>query len=65
MNLAVDKFAEISPDMVRRTCGGWLAIAPKQAGVTIGVTAPSSEQAQEKFRLVLGRWVEILKEAAN
>jgi hypothetical protein len=65
MNLAVERFAEIGPDLVRRTCGGWLAVAPKEVGVTIGVTAPSPEQAREKYRLVLGRWIEILKEAAN
>ncbi len=57
---AVLKNAEIRPDMIRRTGGGWLAVAPKGAVLTIGVTAPTEEEAREKFCSVFRRWLEIL-----
>jgi hypothetical protein len=70
MNVPVEKIDEIRPDIVRRTGGGWLAIAPRGAVLSLGVTASTEEEARHKFRSVYGRWVEILatnetKEAAN
>jgi hypothetical protein len=61
MNVSGDKSGEIRPDLVRRTCGGWLAVAPNGAKFAIGVTAPTQEQSLEKFRSVYNRWVEILE----
>jgi hypothetical protein len=60
MNISEDKSGAIRPDLVRRTCGGWLAVAPNGAKFTIGVTAPTQEQSLEKFRSVYNRWLEIL-----
>jgi hypothetical protein len=60
MNQAANKSVDICPDLVRRTGGGWLAIAPKGARFAIAVTASSSEEAQEKFCFEFNRWVEIL-----
>jgi hypothetical protein len=50
----------IQPDLVRRTTGGWLAIAPKGAKFPIGVTAPTAEEAQERFRSSYESWVSLL-----
>lgn len=60
MDVAVENAAEIHPDLIRRTCGGWLAIAPSSAKIKVGVTAATESEAIEKFRFVYGRWVEIL-----
>jgi hypothetical protein len=61
MNLSVDNVGEIRPDLIRRTGGGWLAVAPTGAFLSLGVTAPTEELAREKFRSVFKRWVEILE----
>ena len=50
----------INPDLVRRTGGGWLAIAPKGCPFSIGVDAPTPEGARAKFSSVIHRWLEIL-----
>lgn len=55
----------VHPDLVRRTGGGWLAIAPSGATFSIGVTAPTEEEAREKFKSVLARWFEIISEDAS
>jgi hypothetical protein len=60
MNVAIENANEIRPDLVRRTCGGWLAIAPSTAKISIGVTASTEDEAIEKFRFVYSRWIEIL-----
>ena len=52
--------ALLSPYLIRRTGGGWLAIAPKEAKIAIGVAAPTEDEAKEKFRSVFRRWLEIL-----
>jgi hypothetical protein len=54
----------IQPDLVRRTSGGWLAVAPKGAKFPIGVTAPTAEEAQERFRSSYSGWL-LLLEAEN
>ena len=50
---------EIRPDVVRRTGGGWLAVAPKGAKFVIAVTAPTQGDAQDKFGKTYSRWLEI------
>ena len=62
LNIDVER---ITPDLVRRTGGGWLAIAPKDAIITIGVTAATEDEAREKFRSVLRRWLEILNSGSK
>ena len=63
MNLSVERIIEIPPDLVRRTGGGWLAIAPNGCPFSIAVAAPTAQEAREKFRTVIRRWVEILNSA--
>jgi hypothetical protein len=56
---------EIPPEIVRRSCGGWLAMMPKGGIFTIAVTANTADEARECFRLTILRWVEILDGATN
>lgn len=49
----------LNPDLVRRTGGGWLAIAPSGALFSIAVTASTESEAKEKFCSVYNRWIEI------
>jgi len=51
----------VKPRMIRRQNGEWLAVAPKNARFSIGVTAPTEEEAQDKFRRVYGEWVSLLE----
>lgn len=50
----------IQSDLVRRTTGGWLAVAPKGAKFPIGVTAPTAEEAKERFCSAYARWLALL-----
>ena len=60
MNMTSADDVRISPDLIRRTGGGWLAVAPKGAIFSLGVTASTVEEATEKFRFTVARWLEIL-----
>ncbi len=51
--------AFVIPNLVRRTGGGWLAIAPPSALFSIAVTASTEDEAKEKFCSVYNRWIEI------
>jgi photosystem II stability/assembly factor-like uncharacterized protein len=51
---------EIAPDVVRRLCGGYLAISPKGALFSIGTTGATAEEARDRFCLATRRWLEIL-----
>ena len=56
-----ERIADVHPDLVRRTTGGWLAVSPSGSRFSLGVTAPTEREALEGFRYVFGRWVEILE----
>lgn len=51
---------EIRPDLIRRTTGGWIAVSPSKCRISVGVTAPTEDEAIEGFRFVFSRWLEIL-----
>jgi hypothetical protein len=57
------------PTLFGAPVGGWLAINPTSAPIAVGVTAPTEQEAREKFGSAFRRWLEILdtemKEAAN
>lgn len=55
----------IRPDLVRRTGGGWLGIAPNGSPFRIGVTARTEEEAVEKFRYIFNRWTELLESGGS
>ena len=60
MNTTAKTPHPIQPDLVRRACGGWLALSPKGASLKIGVQAETAEEATEKFRSAFDRSMQIL-----
>lgn len=61
MNVVIENATEIQPHLLRRTSGGWLAVAPSTALFRVGVTALTENEAVEKFRFEYGKWVELFK----
>ena len=51
----------VMPNLVRRTGGGWLAVAPSDVLFSTAVTASTESVAREKFCSVYNRWIEIRK----
>jgi hypothetical protein len=49
----------VKVDMIRRTCGGWLAVAAPGSMFLIGVTGPTEEETKERFVYSYRRWQEI------
>jgi hypothetical protein len=47
------------PRLIRRKCGGWLAVSPRCARFRIGVTADTEAHAEGKFWNAYVRWCEI------
>ena len=62
MNVAIENAGEIQPHLMRRTCGGWLAVAPSTALFRIGVTAITENEAIERFRFEYSKWVELFND---
>lgn len=44
------------PVLVKRKCGGWLAVSAAEAEFRIGVIGESEADAREKFSKVLSVW---------
>jgi hypothetical protein len=53
------------PRIVRRFCGGYLAISTSSDGPRIGVAADTEGEARERLSATLKRWLEILDEATE
>lgn len=47
---------EVSPVLIERRCGGWLAITPHGWPLGIGVTGETREAAEKKFQEELDRF---------
>jgi len=60
-----DRFGQIEPRLVRRQMGGWLAVSPSGAPLTIGVEAASVDEARSLFAVALRRWTVLLDEQAR
>jgi hypothetical protein len=60
-----EEAAKIRPDIIKRTCGGWLAVSPRRARFRIGVTAATEDEAKENFRFAFGRWLELAEGTKN
>lgn len=60
MNDYIGKKIEISPRLIQRARGGWLAVTPDNARLRLGVTAPTENEAREEFSRAIERWTEIL-----
>lgn len=46
--------------LIARSCGGWLAITPKEHRFRIGVTADTKEEAELKLLQAIDRWTVIV-----
>ena len=49
----------IKVDMIRRTCGGWLAVSAPGSRFLIGVTGPTEEETKERFRAAYREWMKL------
>ena len=56
-------YNQIKPILAERTCGGWLATAPKWSPLRIGVTAATEAEVKEAFRVALRQWSALLADA--
>ena len=53
---------EIKPNVTERVSGGWMAIAPSNAPICIGVFGASEDEAREKFSKTIKEWALIFNE---
>ncbi len=65
MNLSPALKTPILPIVFDRECGGWLAVAPEQSPLRIGVTADTEQAARDLFDLVVAKWCETLERKAS
>lgn len=54
-----------NPRLIRRACGGWLAVSRPENAIRIGVCAPSEEQARADYAGTMARWRELLASYAQ
>lgn len=60
------KGRELEADLVRRTGGGWLAVARPDSPIVVAATARTEEDARAAFQSISQRWLELLdNEPAN
>lgn len=53
-------FLKSKPDLIKRHCGGWLAVAPSNSPLRIGVTGETEKDTILKYKLAAKKWVETL-----
>lgn len=51
-----------NPVMVRRACGGYLAVTPRNHPLSIGVTGDDKRETKMKYFRTLRSWLRILNE---
>ena len=56
---------KINPQLIQRTCGGWLAVSPNNSELQLGVTGETESETREAFARTLNRWLEILATGRN
>jgi len=54
--------SQISPRLIRRAGGGWLAVTEDSFPLRIGATGVTEAEAVQRFRVAAERWEEILTE---
>ena len=59
----MDKFV-MTPRIIERQCGGWIAISEPASTLRIGVTAESEEAARAKFAATALDWQRTLQAEA-
>jgi hypothetical protein len=50
-----------TPLLIKRECGGWLAISPPELQLSIGTEGYTPSQAKERWDAAYDRFLEILK----
>lgn len=55
----------IAPRVVPRACGGWLAVSPRWARFSVGVTGQTEEEARDRFHSVFARWVSLMEDTVQ
>jgi len=60
-----ERITEVRPQILPRACGGWLAVSPRLARFSIGVTAATEKEAEELFRFEFARWVSIVDDTLS
>jgi hypothetical protein len=53
------------PRLIKRHCGGWLAVSPSGCSLKIGVTGPTSEAAEANYRESYIAWARNLAMGAQ
>lgn len=51
----------IVPRMIRRKCGGWIALSSRDCWLKIGVVGKTESEARSKFQSSFSEWIETLK----
>ena len=54
--MSANRFAEVRPRLLRRLCGGWLAVSEDGSALLIGVEGATEEEARQRFAEALVRW---------
>lgn len=50
----------IDPDLIKRECGGWLAVTPPGVPLRLGVEAADERAAIAAYHKERERWIEML-----
>lgn len=51
--------------VTERSCGGWLAVSGEDEPIKIGVTAPTENEAEEKYAEAIASWRAMLAQAVQ
>jgi len=60
--IPVSWFGSVEPRLIRRYCGGWLAVSPPDAPLHIGVVAETADRARTNYAHELGEWRRLLEQ---
>lgn len=56
---------DLSPEVIRRHCGGFLAVSRRESGPQIAVTADSEDEALRKWFATMEIWRVNLEQASH
>jgi hypothetical protein len=65
MYSVLNVFGQIEPLLRRCQNGGWLAVAPEESPIHIGVFAWSAEDARNRFARARSEWCLLLESAVQ
>lgn len=57
----VRPFQRVEPRMIKRECGGWLAVSPRGCSLKIGVTGETEQGTRDQFAASFARTMQILE----